>query len=271
MRNSINYKEGEAIHYCPNDISCPPQIIGRIEHFISRNAMNIDSLGTETIIGLYKKGIIKDYTDLYYLHYDTLLGLEFDTDSDKKSTRSLQQKTIENIKSGIEKSKNQPFTKVLFALGIRYVGETVAEKLANHFGSIEPIINATTEQLIQVPDIGERIAQSVVNHFSKETNKNQITRLQNVGLNFVADTTPLEILSNKLAEKSFLYTGTFSNFSREELETTIKQNGGKLVSGVSKKLDFLIVGEGAGPSKTDKAEKLGVKMIDEQEFLKMLD
>lgn len=267
----LSIKEGEAIHYCTNEESCPPQIIGKMEHFISRNAMNIDSLGSETITGLFNKGVIKNYTDIYYLDYDKLLGLEFDTNSDKKGSRSLQQKTIENIKNGIEKSKNQPFAKVLFALGIRYVGETVAEKLANHFGNIDMLINATEEQLLQVPDIGERIAKSLLNHFGKESNKKQIEKLKQAGLQFVTSDIPFELESSKLADKSFLYTGTFVNFSREELELTIKKNGGKLVSGVSKKLDYLIVGEGAGPSKTEKAEKLGVKMITEIDFLKLIE
>lgn len=266
-------KEGEAAYYCPNEKSCPPQVKGRIEHFIQRKAMNIDSLGEGKLEMLYDNGLVKDASDLYKLTYEQLLGLEkvyVDETSGKERKVSFKEKTVQNILDGIEKSKQIPFEKVLFSIGIRFVGETTAEKLASYFKNIENLQNATFENLRGVPDVGEKVAQSILDFFSLEENRAFVNRLRESGLQFEGESKVVEIEGNSLERKTFLYTGTFASMSREDLETKIEANGGKLVSGVSKKLDFLIVGEGAGPSKLQKAEQLGVKMINEQEFLSML-
>lgn len=266
-------KEGEAAYYCPNEKSCPPQVKGRIEHFIQRKAMNIDSLGEGKLEMLYDNGLVKDASDLYKLTYEQLLGLEkvyVDETSGKERKVSFKEKTVQNILDGIEKSKQIPFEKVLFSIGIRFVGETTAEKLASYFKNIENLQNATFENLRSVPDVGEKVAQSILDFFSLEENRAFVNRLRESGLQFEGESKVVEIEGNSLEGKTFLYTGTFASMSREDLETKIEANGGKLVSGVSKKLDFLIVGEGAGPSKLQKAEQLGVKMINEQEFLEMI-
>jgi DNA ligase (NAD+) len=272
--SSVLYRnEGEAAYYCPNEIGCPPQIKGRIEHFIQRKAMNIDSLGEGKIEILMEQGLIEDVSDLYKLTFDSLLGLEkvhVDENTGKERKVSFKEKTVQNILDGIENSKNQPFSKVLFALGIRFVGETTAQKLASYFKTHEALQAANFEELRNVPDVGEKVAQSILLYFKEEKNLKIIQSLQASGLKFEADNIVLEKESETLACKTFLYTGTFESFSREELEQKIESNGGKLVSGVSKKLDFLIVGEGAGPSKLKKAEDLGVKMINEEEFKAML-
>ena len=272
--SSVLYRnEGEAAYYCPNEMGCPPQIKGRIEHFIQRKAMNIDSLGEGKIEILMEQGLIEDVSDLYKLTFDGLLGLEkvhVDENTGKERKVSFKEKTVQNILDGIENSKNQPFSKVLFALGIRFVGETTAQKLASYFKTHEALQAANFEELRNVPDVGEKVAQSILLYFKEEKNLKMIQSLQASGLKFEADNIVLEKESETLAGKTFLYTGTFESFSREELEQKIESNGGKLVSGVSKKLDFLIVGEGAGPSKLKKAEDLGVKMINEEEFKAML-
>lgn len=265
--------EGVAAYYCPNESACPPQVRGKIEHFIQRKAMNIDSLGEGKVELLFDKNLIKDIADLYDLKYEQLLGLEkISTDelTGKERKVSFKEKTVQNILDGIEKSKQQPFSKVLFAIGIRYVGETTAEKLAQYFKSIDELINASLETLLTVPDVGEKVAQSVITFFGEEKNKEIIQRLRNAGLQFEGTGASIEVEGETLLGKTFLYTGTFKNYSREELENKIEANGGKLVSGVSKKLNFLIVGEGAGPSKLQKAETLGVKMISEEEFEDLL-
>ncbi|MFY0592648.1 NAD-dependent DNA ligase LigA [Roseivirga sp.] len=265
--------EGEANHYCPNVESCPPQIQGRIEHFIQRKAMNIDSLGTETIRGLLDKGLIKNYADLYGLSFEELNGLEFKTFSEKKgeySQRSLREKSANNIIKAINESRQIPFEKVLFALGIRYVGQTVAEKLATHYKTIDALSNADLESLVNVPEIGERIAQSVIQFFSEEKNKALIGQLKAAQLQL--ETIEKEIISesNSLADKSFVISGVFSQFSRDELKEKIKANGGKVVSSISAKLDFLVAGDKMGPAKLEKATKLEVKIISETEFLNLL-
>ncbi|HLO46525.1 MAG TPA: NAD-dependent DNA ligase LigA [Leadbetterella sp.] len=265
--------EGEAAYYCPNEMGCPPQIKGRIEHFIQRKAMNIDSLGEGKIEILMDQGLVSDVSDLYKLNFESLLGIEkvhIDENTGKERKVSFKEKTVQNILDGIENSKNQPFSKVLFALGIRFVGETTAQKLASYFKTHEALQAANFEELRNVPDVGEKVAQSILLYFKEEKNLKIIQSLQASGLKFEADNIVQEKESETLAGKTFLYTGTFESFSREELEQKIESNGGKLVSGVSKKLDFLIVGEGAGPSKLKKAEDLGVKMINEEEFKAML-
>jgi DNA ligase (NAD+) len=272
--NSKLYRnEGEAAYYCPNEMDCPPQIKGRIEHFIQRKAMNIDSLGEGKIEILMEQGLVSDLSDLYKLNFEVLLGIEkvhIDENTGKERKVSFKEKTVQNILDGIENSKKQPFSKVLFALGIRFVGETTAQKLAAYFKTQEALQVATFEELRSVPDVGEKVAQSLQLYFKEEKNLRIIETLKAAGLKFEAEYVALEKESESLMGKTFLYTGTFESFSREELEQKIDSNGGKLVSGVSKKLDFLIVGEGAGPSKIKKAEDLGVKMINEVEFKAML-
>jgi DNA ligase (NAD+) len=272
--NSELYRnEGEAAYYCPNEMGCPPQIKGRIEHFIQRKAMNIDSLGEGKIEILMEQGLVSDLSDLYKLNFEGLLGIEkvhIDENTGKERKVSFKEKTVQNILDGIENSKKQPFSKVLFALGIRFVGETTAQKLAAYFKTHEALQVATFEELRSVPDVGEKVAQSLQLYFKEEKNLRIIETLKAAGLKFEAEYVALEKESESLMGKTFLYTGTFESFSREELEQKIDSNGGKLVSGVSKKLDFLIVGEGAGPSKIKKAEDLGVKMINEVEFKAML-
>ena len=266
-------KEGEANHYCPNDRGCPPQIRGKIEHFIHRKAMNLDSLGEGKIELLFDKGLLQTPADLYDLTYEKLFGLEkviTDEETGKTKRIGFKEKTVENILKGIEQSKQVSFKQVLFAIGIRFVGATVAEKLAAYFKNIDALMNADLEALRNVPEIGEKIAQSLIEYFADDQNRAYIERLRAAGLKMETDDLPVVMESNTLEGKTFLYSGTFASMSREQLENKIEANGGKLVSGVSGKLNFLIVGEKAGASKLDKATKLGVKMISETEFLEML-
>lgn len=270
---ALTRKEGEANHYCTNEKGCPPQIRGKIEHFIHRKAMNIDSLGEGKIELLYDKGLVNDITDLYDLTYDKLFGLEKVTEDEltgKIRKTGFKEKTVQNILEGIEKSKQAPFKQVLFGIGIRYVGATVAEKLASFFKNIDNIKNADYETLRTAPEIGDKIAQSIVEYFQSEENQIFIEKLRLAGLQFSAQDEVKEIEGDQLTGKTFLYTGTFANFEREALEQKIEANGGKVVSGVSGKLDFLIVGEKPGASKIQKAQKLNVKMISEDEFMAML-
>lgn len=270
---ALTRKEGEANHYCTNEKGCPPQIRGRIEHFIHRKAMNIDSLGEGKIELLYDKGLVNDITDLYDLTYEKLFGLEKVTEDEltgKVRKIGFKEKTVQNILDGIEKSKQAPFKQVLFGIGIRYVGATVAEKLASFFKNIDNIKNADYETLRTAPEIGDKIAQSIIEFFQNEDNLALIERLRAAGLQMSALDEVKEIEGDQLAGKTFLYTGTFANFEREALEQKIEANGGKVVSGVSGKLDFLIVGEKPGSSKIEKAKKLNVTMISEEEFMAML-
>jgi DNA ligase (NAD+) len=265
--------EGEAAYYCPNTIGCKPQIKGAIEHFIQRKAMNIDSLGEGKIDILLENGLIEDAADLYSLTYDRLIGLEkvhLDEETGKARKVSFKEKTVQNILDGIEKSKNESFAKVLYGMGIRFVGETTAQKLAQYFKEIDTLSKATFEELVAVPDVGEKVAQSIAEYFSSERNREFVSKLNTAGVKLEAENIILEKEGSSLEGLTLLYTGTFVNFSREEIEQKIEANGGKLVSGVSKKLDYLIVGDGAGPSKLKKAETLGVKMISEDEFMGMI-
>lgn len=267
-------KEGEAHFYCPNERGCPPQRQARFEHFIQRRAMNIESLGEGKTELLIDRGLVYTPADLYKLTYDDLLGIEkvfIDEDTGKKRIVSFREKTVENILTAIERSKAQPFSNVLFALGIRYVGNTTAEKLADYFGSMDAIMNASQEELLAVPDTGPRIAESVVEWFADEYNRQMVEQLRAAGLQFTGERKVVEPEGDTLAGKTFLYSGTFANFSRDELEARIAANGGKVLSGISKKLNYLIVGENAGPSKVEKARKLNVPIIGEDEFLAMLD
>jgi DNA ligase (NAD+) len=253
-------KEGEANHYCPNDKGCPPQITGKIEHFIQRKALNIENLGTETIEMFYQKGLVRTPADLYDLKYENLLNLE-----------GFKEKSIQNILSGVEKSKQISFKQVLFGIGIRFVGATVAEKLAAYFNNIDAIAKASQEELLQVPEIGERIAQSVVAYFQDADNQDFIARLKAAGLQFTHEVIEIVSEGESLAGKTFVISGTFQNFERDDLKIKIEANGGKVLSGVSGKLNFLVAGSEAGPSKIEKANKLSVKIISEDEFLQMLE
>ncbi len=266
-------KDGEANHYCPNEDGCPPQIKGRIEHFISRNAMNIDSLGEGKVEMLYDNGLVKDVADLYGLTFDKLIGLEkvIEATEDKKVKKlSFQEKTANNILTGIDASKQVEFDRVLFGLGIRYVGRTVAKKLVNHYHTIERLENASFEELILVDEIGERIAGSIIDFFSHEKNIKIIERLKDNGIQFELKN-PLVVKSDKLANKTIVASGKLENFSRDEIKQVILENGGKPASSVSKKTDFLLAGENIGPNKLAKAKELGILIITEDEFVKMIN
>lgn len=266
-------KETEANHYCPNERGCPPQLRGKVEHFIHRKALNIDSLGEGKIELLFDKNLVQTPADLYDLTYEKLFGLEkviIDEETGKTKKIGFKEKTVENILKGIEQSKQAPFKQVLFGIGIRFVGATVAEKLAAYFRNIDALIAADYAALCNVPEIGGKIAQSIVDYFADAENRNYIERLRAAGLQFETDDVAIVAESNALEGKSFLYTGTFAGMTREELEAKIEANGGKLLSGVSAKLNYLIVGEKPGASKLDKANRLNVKLISEEEFLGML-
>ena len=236
---------------CPNSKSCFPQILGRIKHFISRKAMNIDGLGSETIKLLLKNNIIKNYADLYQLKYMDLIDLN-----------RIAEKTAKNIINAVNDSKKIPFEKILFALGIRYVGETVSKKLVNHFKSIDNLIEADEEELELVDEIGDKIAKSIIEFFQDNENINIISRLKSYGLNFKKEKD--EISSEKLKEINFVISGTFILKSREELKQLIEKNGGYVKSSISNKIQYLLCGENAGPSKILKAKSLKIKIIDEK-------
>ena len=260
-KTPLTRSEGEASHYCPNELGCPPQIKGKIEHYIQRKAMNIDGFGKETIEQLYEVGLLNNIGDIYSLTYEQLIQLD-----------RFAEKSVNNLLEGIKKSAEvTPFPKVLFALGIRFVGATVAEKLAEHFGSIEALSKATFDELINVPEIGERIANSIITYFSNEINLNIIHTLKQKGVQF-------ELLEDHSTPKgtnlegfTFVVSGVFTTFSRDELKALIKSNGGKVLSSVSGNLNYLIAGENMGPSKLEKAEKLGVKIISEEDFKSMIN
>ncbi|MFT6972373.1 MAG: DNA ligase (NAD+) [Roseivirga sp.] len=265
--------EGEASHYCPNIAGCPPQILGRVEHFIQRKAMDIESLGPETIRGLLQNNLVTNYADLYSLTYEQLNGLEFSLNSEKKgdhSVRSLREKSASNIIQAVQVSKTVPFERVLFGLGIRFVGKTVAEKLAKHFRSIEKIAEANFETLITVDEIGDRIAKSVIDFFKNESNLAIVGKLKEAGVQLASNQEEIKAESNLLIDKTFVISGVFSQFSRDELQEKIKANGGKVVSSISKKLDFLVAGDKMGPSKLEKATKLEVSILSEEAFIKMI-
>ncbi len=271
--SALYRNEGEAAWYCPNTEACPPQIRGTIEHFIQRKAMDIDSLGEGKIDILLENGLIGDAADLYSLTFDQLLGLEkvhIDEETGRERKVSFKEKTVQNILEGIEKSKSEPFAKVLFGMGIRFVGETTAQKLAQYFKHIDSLNAAGYEELIGVPDVGEKVAQSIHDYFRSEKNQWFLEKLKAAGVTLEAENIVTEKEGNSLEGLTLLYTGTFEYFTREEIEKKIEANGGRLVSGVSKKLNYLIVGEGAGPSKLKKAADLGVKTISEQEFMTMI-
>ena len=252
--------EGEANHYCPNFYGCPPQIIGRIQHFISRKAMDIEGLGGETVALLYNNNLVHDYADLYELKVDQILPLE-----------RMAQKSAENLVNGVENSKNIPFERVLFALGIRFVGETVAKKLAKHYKNIDTLSKASLMDLVLVDEIGDRIAQSVIEFFENQENVHIVERLKSKGVQFET----IEIINpnatDKLAGKTFVVSGVFEEFSRDDLKKAIEENGGKVGSSISAKTDFVVAGANMGPAKLEKANKLNIAIISENEFKKMID
>ncbi len=252
-------KEGEVAFICPNEKGCPPQIKGKMEHFISRKAMNIDSLGEKTIETFFQAGMIRNVADLYKIKKKDILRLE-----------GFKETSANNILAGIEASKQKPFKNVLFGLGIRFVGETVAEKLANFFQNIENLQKASLEELTSAPEIGEKIAQSLIEYFKDEDNLKLIEELKQVGLQFTTQNDEKIQISNKLEGKTFLVSGVFANFERDEIKNVIEAHGGKVLSGVSGKLNYLIAGENAGSSKLEKAEKLGIQVISESQFLEMI-
>ncbi len=252
-------EEGEAAYYCPNVTGCPPQIRGRVEHFILRKAMDIDSLGEKTIEQLYELNLVKSPADLYDLKREDLLRLE-----------GFKDKSVKNLLDGIEKSKSVPFESVLFAIGIRYVGKTVAEKLARHFKSIDKIKEASREELLAAPEVGEKIADSVYQFFRKAESLREIERLRKAGLSMESTAKEPEKVSEVLGNKSFVISGVFKNYERDQLQEIIIKNGGRILSSVSGKLDYLLAGDNMGPSKREKAEKLGVKIISEEEFEKLM-
>lgn len=255
----LERKEGEALHFCPNTEGCPPQIIGRIQHFISRKALDIEGLGGETVALLVREDLIEDYADLYTLRKEDVLPLE-----------RMAEKSAENLIKGVEASKDIPFERVLYGLGIRYVGETVAKKLVKAFKSIDVLASASLENLVAVDEIGERIAQSVVDFFNDDANKLRIDRLRNYGLNLEISEEEMEGQSNTLIDLTLVISGVFLKVSRRELQDLIEKHGGKNTSSISKKTDYLVAGENMGPSKLAKAENLGVKIITEEEFLTMV-
>ena len=253
-------KEGEAIHYCPNDSGCPPQLMGKIEHFIARKAMNIDSLGEKTIEALFNKGLIHSYGDLYSLKPSDILG----------NLEGFKEQSTSNLLEGIENSKRVPFERVLFALGIRYVGETVAKKLALKFRNLQAISSASRDELLETEEIGEIIADSVLEFFSKPNNLNEIEKLKQAGLCFELDEQAYKPASNLLNGKSFVVSGVFNVFSRDQIKKQIEANGGKVVSGVSASTTYLLAGEKMGPEKRKKAEKFGIDIISEEQFIQMI-
>ena len=258
-------EEGEAGHYCPNYNHCPPQILGRFQHFISKKAMNIDTLGGERVKYLIDNKLVSDFSDIYSLEENQIIGIG-NIDSEKKGT--IQEKGASNLIQAIENSKNIPFERVLYGLGIRYVGEVVAKKLVKHYKNINNLINANFFELTEVDEIGEKIAQSIVDYFSNKENITLIEKLKSQGLKFEIEES---FESNKLEGLSFVVSGTFEGYSREGIKKTIEDNSGKVLSGVSAKVNYLVAGDKMGPEKKRKAEKLGVKIITEQEFNLMIN
>lgn len=249
--------EGEAQHYCPNETGCPPQITGKIIHFISRKAMDIDGIGTETVEQLYRAGYIHNVADLFDLTFEQISGLE-----------RMGEKSANNLLQGLEKAKEVPFERVLFALGIRYVGETVAKKITHALKNIDKIINASYDDLVNIDEVGERVALSIIQYFQKEDNVNIVRRLKNVGLQFESEEKQLD--SSILEGKSIVVSGVFHTVSRNELKALIEANGGKNVGSISSKTSFVVAGENMGPSKLEKANSLGIEILNEEQFLKMI-
>lgn len=252
--------EAEANHFCPNETMCPPQVKGRMEHFVGRRAMNIDSLGSETIAQLFEAGLIHNSADIYSLKKEDLLKLD-----------RMAEKSATNLLAGIEASKNIPFERVLYAIGIRHIGETTAKKLAYYFKSIDALKSATLEQLLEVGDIGETTAKSIIVHFEDPKNAIMIETLRSNGVQLQLSEEQMVNASDKLQGLSFVVSGVFNKFSRDDLKKAIEQNGGKSVGSISGKTSYVVAGENMGPEKLKKAEKLGVPVISEDDFIKMID
>lgn len=251
--------EGEAAYYCPNDAGCPPQIKGRIEHFISRKAMNIDSIGPETVDDFYRHGLVRNVADLYDIEVQQING------------DGSRQKSAEKIVNGIEASKQVPFERVVFALGIRFVGETTARLLARHFKTIDALAAASLQDLLEVEGVGEVIAKSVMTYFRNPVTMMIVERLRGYGLQMALSEEQMSSATDKLAGKSIVISGVFAHHSRDEYKQMIEQNGGKNVGSISGKTSFLLAGENMGPAKLQKAEKLGIQIVDEETFLKMIE
>lgn len=258
-------QEGEAVHYCPNYNHCPPQLLGRLQHFVSKKAMNIEWLGGERIKTIWDKGLISDFASIYDLTQTDLIGL---TTGEGENKSSIREKGAENIINAIEESKNTPFERVLYALGIRFVGEVTAKKLAKYYKTIDALKNADFEQLVSLDDVGSTIAESVVDYFANEENIALIERLKSRGIRFEIEET---FVSKRFENLTFVMSGTFSGYSREELKKTIENNSGRVVGSISSKVDYLVCGENIGPQKKKKAESLNVKMISESEFEELLN
>ncbi|HRD40027.1 MAG TPA: NAD-dependent DNA ligase LigA, partial [Bacteroidia bacterium] len=251
--------EGEALHYCPNENGCPPQVKGKMEHFVSRKAMNIDSLGGETIEQLYEAGLLRNIADIYDLKKEQLLPLE-----------RMAEKSAQNLIAGIEKSKEVPFERVLFAIGIRHVGETTAKKIARKVKNIDTLSSLNKEQLAEIDEVGETIADSILDFFSNNDNKIIIERLKQSGLQFEINVEDVQPGSDKLKDLTIVISGVFSKHSRDEYKDMIERNGGKNSGSISKKTSFVLAGDNMGPEKLKKAESLGVKILNEDDFLEML-
>ncbi len=249
----------EAIHYCPNESGCPPQQLGRLEHFVARKAIDLNSMGKETIEQLFNAGLLRRISDFYSLQYEQLIGME-----------RMGDKTVRNLLAGLEATKAVPYERVLFALGIRHVGETVARTLAKTFPTIDALAAATVEELVQINEIGEKIAQSVVNWFADAQNQEMLAGLKQAGLQFERQGSEPEALSDRLVGLTFVISGVFARHERDELKQLIEQHGGKVASGVSGKTNYLLAGDGMGPSKLQKATDMGVKIISEDEFEQMI-
>ncbi len=256
----LERKEGDAKHFCPNEFGCPTQITGRIQHYVSRKAMDIDGLGSESVELLYRNHLISNYADLYELTEEDIIPLE-----------RMAEKSAANMIQGIKNSTQVPFEKVLFALGIRFVGETVAKKLARHYKSIDQLMEATFEQLTTVDEIGDKIAQSILKFFSLESNQELVRRLRDYGVQMALSEQEMTLQSNVLDGKAFVVSGVFEVLSRNELKKSIEDHGGKVTGSISKKTNYVIAGENMGPSKKVKAESLGIPVISEHDYLKMID
>lgn len=255
----LKRNEGEANHFCPNETSCPPQVMGKMEHFVSRKAMNIDSLGGETIVQLYQAGLVRNIADIYDLKKEQLIPLE-----------RMAEKSANNLIEGIEKSKQVPFERVLYAIGIRHVGETTAKKIAKKVKNLEQLLNMNKEELLSIDEVGEIIADSILAFFSQTDNQQIIQRLKNSGLQFEINEAQLQSGSDKLKDQTIVISGVFTKHSREQYKDLIELHGGKNSGSISKKTSFVLAGDNMGPEKLKKAESLGVKIINEDEFLQMI-
>ena len=266
-------EEGEAQHYCPNVMGCEPQRIGKLEHFVARKAMNIEGLGIETLTGLYQLGYVQNPSDLFYMDWKQCIGLEFTSEDEltgETKRRTLQEKSIQNLISAIEESKKVPFERVLFAVGIRHVGETVAKKLARSFGSMESIKHASLDELKNTDEVGDKIASSIVQFFSDELNVIMIQRLKEAGVMMEGATETTSLISEVLKGKTFVVSGVFESFGRDEIKQQIEAHGGKVSGSISSKTTYLLAGSDSGPSKQKKADELGVSVLSEAMFIEMI-